>query len=79
MDTLIAGDDDPPARRLVRVWFGSHVIANYRATPDLADRYAAAMERKFFGLTVTNEPLPIAPAATTAPLPGQIMWDVAPR
>jgi hypothetical protein len=39
------------------VWFGSHVIANYCAEPELAERYAAAMDRRFAGLMVTNEPL----------------------
>ncbi|MEV8378952.1 hypothetical protein AB0P21_39810 [Kribbella sp. NPDC056861] len=45
--------------RLVRVWFGHNVIASYRAEPGLAARYAAAMERRFTGLAVTNEPLTV--------------------
>ncbi|TDX03812.1 hypothetical protein [Kribbella sp. VKM Ac-2566] len=45
-------------RRLVQVWFGSHVIATYVAQRPLADQYAAAMSRRFTGLRITNEPLP---------------------
>ncbi|WP_433014697.1 hypothetical protein [Kribbella sp. CA-294648] len=45
-------------RRRVQVWFGSHVIATYVAERLLADRYAAAMGRRFAGLRITNEPLP---------------------
>jgi hypothetical protein len=44
-------------RRRVRVWFGEHVIADYNAEPALAERYAAAMQRRFAGLRVTNDPL----------------------
>jgi hypothetical protein len=39
----------------VRVWFGEHVIADYRAEPALAERYAQAMSRRFAGLKVTND------------------------
>src|SRR6266516_3206912 len=46
------GDSHPAAvgvveRRRVRVWFGSHVLADYRAEAELAERYAAAMSRRF--------------------------------
>jgi hypothetical protein len=44
--------------RRVRVWFGDHVIADYRAEPALAERYAAAMSRRFAGLRVTNDQVP---------------------
>jgi hypothetical protein len=53
------------ARHMVQVWFGSHVIATYVAERLLADRYAAAMARRFAGLRITNEPLP--PTAPTDP------------
>jgi hypothetical protein len=49
-------------RRLVRVWFGEHVIADCRAEPVLAARYAAAMSRRFAGLRVTNDPIAAPPA-----------------
>jgi hypothetical protein len=40
------------------VWFGDHVVADYRAEAEMADRYAAAMSRRFAGLRVTNEQIP---------------------
>jgi hypothetical protein len=49
----------------VRVWFGSQPIADYRAEPALAARYAAAMARRFAGLRVINEPILL----TNDPLP----------
>ena len=45
-------------RRRVRVWFGSHVIAELIAVPATAERYAAAMDRRFGGLRITNDPMP---------------------
>lgn len=69
-----------PRRRRVRVWFGSHVIASYCAEPELAARYAAAMDRRFAGLKVTNEPLPLDDAASAAPTPDlpneQLLWPL---
>jgi hypothetical protein len=65
-------------RRRVRVWFGEHVIADYTAEPALAERYAHAMSRRFAGLRVTNDPMP-AVDRLPDPLPGERMWDVAPR
>ncbi|MEV8376736.1 hypothetical protein AB0P21_28595 [Kribbella sp. NPDC056861] len=56
-------------RRRVQVWFGSHVIATYVAERTLADRYAAAMGRRFAGLRVTNEPLPPIALAEPDQLP----------
>lgn len=46
-----------PTKRVVRVWFGEHKIAEYKAEPALAARYAAAMSRRFPSLRVTNQPL----------------------
>jgi hypothetical protein len=46
-----------PGRR-VRVWFGSHAIADLTTTPEAAKDYEAAMRRRFAGLKVTNEPAP---------------------
>jgi hypothetical protein len=65
-------------RRHVRVWFGEHVIAHYRAEPALAERYAQAMSRRFAGLRVTNDPLPPA-EPLPEPLPSELMWEIAPR
>ena len=49
------------ARCRVRVWFGAHAIADFTAEPALAERYAAAMRRRFISLEVTNESLGPAP------------------
>lgn len=43
-------------RRQVRVWFGSHPIADHGAEPDQAERFEAAMRQRFASLRVTNEP-----------------------
>jgi hypothetical protein len=45
----------------VRVWFGQHVIADYRACRELAEPYALAMSRRFAGLRVTSEVVPPTP------------------
>jgi hypothetical protein len=77
----MSGDEsDPPGRRRawVRVWFGDHVIADYRADAELANRYAEAMSRRFTGLRITTEPLPPG-RGPTRPLPGERLWDVTPR
>lgn len=56
-------------RRRVRVWFGETPISDYVAAPDIAERYEAAMRRRFAGLRITNEPLPDLPdPATLRPL-----------
>lgn len=63
--------------RRVRVWFGEHVIADYRADAENAARYATAMARRFAGLRVTNDPLPLT--TTLDPLPGERLWGVPPK
>jgi hypothetical protein len=40
------------------MWFGRYQIADYIGEPAYADRYEAAMRRRFPGLEITNEPLP---------------------
>ncbi|NEA30159.1 hypothetical protein [Streptomyces sp. SID13031] len=72
--------DDPAGaqRRRVRVWFGDHVVADYWAEADVADRYAAAMSRRFAGLKVTSEPISVADPGGQA-LPGERLWEVAPK
>lgn len=66
-----------PTTRRVRVWFGEHVIADYKAEPDTAERYAHAMARRFAGLRVTNDPY--VPGGPDEGLPGERMWDIAPK
>jgi hypothetical protein len=65
-------------KRRVRVWFGSHIVAQYVADPEHAERYAHAMARRFAGLRVTNEPLP-SPDASGRPLPSERLWDTPPH
>lgn len=64
--------------RRIRVWFGDHVIADYRAAPELAERYVAAMKDRFAGLRITNEPAPVPDDAPPRPLPGERLWTLAP-
>ncbi|WP_432877712.1 hypothetical protein ACQPYH_29305 [Kribbella sp. CA-245084] len=77
------GDPHPGAvrveRRRVRVWFGDHVVADYRAEAELAERYAAAMSRRFAGLRVTSEPVPDQDPGPERKLPGERLWEVAPK
>ena len=75
----MSGDPAGPHRRRVRVWFGDHVVADYRAEADLADRYAAAMSCRFAGLRVTSEPVPDSDPGPGRPLPGERLWEVAPK
>jgi hypothetical protein len=76
--TEMAVRDAATGRRRVRVWFGRHVIADYRAEADLAERYVAAMSRRFVGLRITNDPLPERDAGVGRPLPAARLWDVSP-
>jgi hypothetical protein len=74
----MSDDQGSTDRRHVRVWFGEHVIARYTAEPALAERYAAAMDRRFAGLKITNEPVPSEPV-TAQPLPSERLWDITPH
>jgi hypothetical protein len=66
-------------RRRVRVWFGSHVIADYSAEAELADRYVAAMSRRFGGLRITVDEIPVPdPDVSARTLPGELLWELAP-
>ncbi|WUF29757.1 hypothetical protein OHB24_05055 [Kribbella sp. NBC_00482] len=49
-----------PTRCRVRLWFGSHLISDYIGEQEGAARYEAAMRRRFPGLEVTSELLPVA-------------------
>ncbi|WP_328990307.1 hypothetical protein OG394_29155 [Kribbella sp. NBC_01245] len=51
-----------PDPQRVRIWFGTHPIADYTAEPALAKRYAEAMDRRFPSLRITTEP--VVPPAT---------------
>ncbi|MGW6199306.1 hypothetical protein ACWF0M_24370 [Kribbella sp. NPDC055110] len=50
-----------PSRHRVRLWFGPHQISDYIGEQAGAARYEAAMRRRFPGLEVTNELLPVTP------------------
>jgi hypothetical protein len=43
--------------RVVRVWFGEHLIAEHVADAIDAATYGAWMRRRFASLRVTNEPI----------------------
>lgn len=75
----MSGDQVGPIRRRVRVWFGDHVVADYQAEAALADRYAAAMSRRFAGLRVTSDPIPDSEPGPGRSLPGERLWEVAPK
>lgn len=60
----------------MRVWFGHHVVCEYAATSDRAERYAEAMSRRFVGLKVTIER---DHDGRPPPLPAERMWELVPR
>jgi hypothetical protein len=64
-------------QQLIKVWFGTHVIASYQAEPALADRYALAMRRRFAGLRVTCESIE-PQAEQSQPLPSERLWELGP-
>lgn len=55
------------SRRRVRVWFGTHPIADQVAEQALAARFEVAMRRRFGGLRITNDPVPAVPEETPRP------------
>lgn len=61
--------------RRVRVWFGEHVVCDYRADPVAAERYAAAMARRFAGLRITVDD---GVADDLRPLPCEQLWTLEP-
>jgi len=63
-------------RQRVQVWFGRHVVATYEAAPEVAERYADAMARRFAGLRITTEDLPGGGPATGSDLPGERLWPL---
>lgn len=48
----------------VQVLFGAHVIAQYTGERENAHRYAVAMDRRFPGLKITDEIVPLPGNAT---------------
>ncbi|HZI74374.1 hypothetical protein OG474_28255 [Kribbella sp. NBC_01505] len=44
---------DRGGRKMVRIWLGDHLIAEYLAEPDRASRYQRVMTPKFTGLRIT--------------------------
>src|SRR2546428_13675813 len=59
----------------VSLWFGEHAIADYTVAPDLAVRYAAAIQRRFFGLRVTIEQAAIDGQPLPAELAEGVEWS----
>ena len=49
-------------QRRVCVWFGEHKIVEYISEPAYAQRFEAAMRRRFASLRVTNEPVVVSDA-----------------
>ena len=73
-------EDQTGERLHVKVWFGSHVIGEYIAEPELARRYAKAMDRKFGGLDVTTDVVPPGVTPERAlPLPSRRLWGNTPH
>ena len=53
----------PARRHRIRVWFGEHMIADHTADEPYAERYAAAVARRFAGLKITDDLVPLQPHA----------------
>jgi len=61
--------------RRVRVWFGSHLLHDYRAGAEAAGLYAEAIGRRFAGLEVTVD----AEVSDDLPaLPCEQLWVLTP-
>jgi hypothetical protein len=65
----------------VRVMFGEHCIARYKADQASAERYASAMARRFAGLNVMLGPLSelTADDMPADPLPSEQLWSIPPK
>lgn len=61
--------------RRVRVWFGPHLLHDYRAGADAAEQYAKAIGKRFAGLTVTVD---AEVTADMPPLPCEQLWMLTP-
>lgn len=59
----------------VRLWFGQHVLHDYRADGDVARRYAKEIGRRFAGLKITID----SEVSTDMPqLPCEQLWTLTP-
>lgn len=67
-------DGESVSSECVRVWFGAHVLAEYVADPQTAERYAEAMRRRYAGLRVTCEHAD----SPGTPLPSEPLWGLNP-
>lgn len=54
-------------QRRVRVWFGEHVLSDYRADSERAERYATLTRQRFAGLRVTVDEPPRDEPADSLP------------
>jgi len=70
------GDGGVSSER-VRVWFGTHVVADYVADPQSAERYAEAMRQRFAGLRVTCDRA-VSSTVMARPLPSERLWELVP-
>lgn len=61
--------------RRVTLWFGQHVLRNYRAEAGAAQQYASAIGRRFPGLEVTVDD---AVTDELQPLPCEQLWTLTP-
>lgn len=72
-NTSTARTENATARR-IRVWFGEHVVSDYRADPERAQRYAELTRQRFAGLCVTvDDPPPNEPGDS---LPDELLWPL---
>ncbi len=65
--------EPPPEQRRVRVWFGPHLLHDYRAEVSAAESYAQAIGRRFGGLQVTVDH---EVSDELDPLPCEQLWTV---
>ncbi|MFG1905823.1 hypothetical protein [Kribbella sp. NPDC048928] len=60
-------------RKMVRIWLGDHLIAEYAAEPDRASRYQRVMTPKFTGLRITVDN---AATGKASELPSEQLWPL---
>jgi hypothetical protein len=64
---------EQPTELRVRVWFGPHLLHDYRAEASAAESYAQAIGRRFGGLRITVD---TEVSDALDPLPCQQLWAV---